>query len=441
MWALVDANSFFASVEKVFHPGLKGKPVVVLSSNDGIIVALTPEAKAVGLHRGDAVFKVKDIIARNNVAVFSGNMVLYDAMSKRVVSILRSFVDRVDQYSIDECFADLSGYADHYDLAEYMRSAADRIKLWTDIPVSVGIAPTKTLAKIGSKYAKQYRGYRSVCVIDTEEKRRKALSAFDLADVWGIGRRSYEKLRSLGVATPLEFADKSGEWVSRFFHKPGLQTWRELNGHPCIDTTEMLQRQTITTSRSFGEMITSLEQIKASVATFAAGCANKLRGQGSSTRAVTVYLCSNFFREDLEQYYNAATFRFGIPTADTLEITAAALKLTEEIFKPGIRYKKSGVVLSEIEQGSVHHLLFDPIADREERLVLSDALDRLNRKFGLKSVSLAVEGYGGGGRGCGSRDGGHGVNESRIGQPWCPKSEYRSGAYLTDINEILTVHV
>lgn len=421
MWALVDANSFFASVEKVFHPGLKGKPVVVLSSNDGIIVALTPEAKKIGLHRGDPIFKVKDIVNRYNVAVFSTNMMLYAAMSKRVAGIIKQSVERVDQYSIDECFVDLSGYETHYDLEEYMRGVADRIRLWTDIPVSVGIAPTKTLAKIGSKFAKQYKGYRSVCLIDSDEKRRKALSLFDLSDVWGIGRRTYEKLLNLGIHTPLEFADKPGEWVARHFHKPGIQTWKELNGYPCIDTTEILQKQNITTSRSFGDMISTKQQVKASVATFAASCANKLRSQGSSARTVTVFLCSNYFREDLEQYFNAGTYTFAVPTADTLEITQAAMQVVDDIFKSGIRYKKSGVILSDIRQGCVQNVLFDPIEKREERLILSDSLDRLNQKYGLKTVRLAVEG------------------EKK--EVWKVKSEHKSGNYLTDINEILTVRI
>lgn len=421
MWALVDANSFFASVEKVFHPGLKGKPVVVLSSNDGIIVALTPEAKKIGLHRGDPIFKVKDIVNRYNVAVFSTNMMLYAAMSKRVAGIIKQSVERVDQYSIDECFVDLSGYETHYDLEEYMRGVADRIRLWTDIPVSVGIAPTKTLAKIGSKFAKQYKGYRSVCLIDSDEKRRKALSLFDLSDVWGIGRRTYEKLLNLGIHTPLEFADKPGEWVARHFHKPGIQTWKELNWYPCIDTTEILQKQNITTSRSFGDMISTKQQVKASVATFAASCANKLRSQGSSARTVTVFLCSNYFREDLEQYFNAGTYTFAVPTADTLEITQAAMQVVDDIFKSGIRYKKSGVILSDIRQGCVQNVLFDPIEKREERLILSDSLDRLNQKYGLKTVRLAVEG------------------EKK--EVWKVKSEHKSGNYLTDINEILTVRI
>lgn len=421
MWALVDANSFFASVEKVFHPGLRGKPVVVLSNNDGIIVALTPEAKNIGLHRGDPIFKVKSIVEGNHVAVFSTNMMLYAAMSKRVAGIIRQSVERVDQYSIDECFADLSGYEAHYNPEEYMRGIADRIRLWTDIPVSVGIAPTKTLAKIGSKYAKRYKGYRSVCVIDTEQKRRKALAGFDLSDVWGIGRRSYEKLIAMGITTPLEFADMPGVWVARHFSKPGVQTWKELNGYPCIETSEIAVRQNITTSRSFGEMITGKQQLKASVASFATSCANKLRAQGSSAESVSVFLCSNRFREDLQQYFNVGTYRFAVPTADTLEITQGAMHVLDEIYRGGIMYKKSGVILSGICRGCVQNVLFDNLTGREERFVLSDSMDRLNHKYGVKTVRLAVEGD--------------------KAESWRAKSGYKSGNYLTDLNEILTVHV
>lgn len=243
MIALADCNTFFASVEKVFHPGLQGKPVCVLSSNDGNIVALTAEAKALGITRGEPYFKVKDIIDRNHVAAFSSNIMLYAAMSKRVQSIMRKTVENTESYSIDEQFLYLDGYEEHYDLVEYMRGMVEKIRLWTDIPVSVGIARTKTLAKVASKFAKKYKGYRSVCMIDTEEKRRKALSMFDLADVWGLGRRTFEKLTSLGVTTPLQFADMPGTWVQRHFHKPGYQTWLELNGTPCISTEHIHQQE------------------------------------------------------------------------------------------------------------------------------------------------------------------------------------------------------
>ena len=334
MYALVDCNSFFCSVEKVFHPGLEGKPVCVLSNNDGCIVALTPKAKKLGLHRGDPIFKVQDIVRKHGVTIFSTNMQLYAAMSKRVTNILRKSIHHVENYSIDESFCNLKGYESHFDLVDLMRGVADRIKLWTDIPVSVGIAPTKTLAKVANKFAKKYDGYHSVCMIDSEEKRIKALSLFDLADVWGIGRQTLSKLNYLGVSTPLEFANKSESWVRSNFHKPGIQTWLELNGTPCIDTSEVVQNQTICTSRSFGEMVSDLPSLKASVASFASSCANKLRGQNAGARSVTVFICSNRFRDDLSQYGNSATYTFITPTSDTLEITSAALKLLKQIYRP-----------------------------------------------------------------------------------------------------------
>lgn len=422
MYALVDCNSFFCSVEKVFHPGLAGKPVVVLSNNDGCIVALTPEAKAVGLRRGDPIFKVRHIVDQCHVAVFSTNMYLYAAMSKRVTSILRKSVCHVENYSIDESFCDLQGYDDHFDLEGMMRRIARKIKLWTDIPVSVGVAPTKTLAKMGSKFAKQYAGYHGVCMIDSNDKRRKALRLFDLADVWGIGRGTLERLNYYGISTPLEFADKSASWVKARFTKPGQQTWRELNGEPCIDTAEVARKKTICTSRSFGNMVGGLDSLKAAVATFAGSCANKLRGEGSGATSVTVFLCSNRFRDDLEQYGNAASARLLTPTSDTMEITNAALSILARIFRKGIMYKKAGVIVGDIVSISpLQANLFDPIANRPQRARLMRAMDELNHRYGLKTLRLAVEG------------------EDK--QPWKVRCEHRSPNYLTNINEVLTIRV
>ena len=421
MIALADCNTFFASVERVFHAGLRGKPVCVLSSNDGNIVALTSEAKALGIRRGAPFFQVKDVIEKNNVAVFSGNLMLYDAMSKRVQSIMRKTVERTESYSIDEQFLYLDGYEKNYDLVKLMRGMVRQIALWTDIPVSVGIARTKTLAKVASKFAKKYRGYESVCMIDTEEKRRKALSMFELADIWGIGARSFAKLQALGITTPLQFADKPGDWVLRQFHRPGYQTWLELNGHPCIDTSEIIRRQTISTSRSFGKMISDAEQLRASVATFAASCCNTLRAQESAAGSVSVFACSNRFREDLEQYSNIATMRMDSPSSDTLEITEAAIRLADRIYRPGIQFKKSGVILSDITPGLTHHILFDPISKRDERAELSTAIDRMNRKYGLKAVSLAVAGYG--------------------NADWKNRKDRLTPNYLTDIDQIMTVDI
>ena len=420
MYALVDCNSFFCSVEKVFHPGLQGKPIVVLSSNDGCIVALTPEAKQVGLHRGDPIFKVEDIVRRHDVRVFSTNMQLYAAMSERVTNILRKSIHRVENYSIDESFCDLQGYETHYDLRQLMMGVKERIALWTDIPVSVGIAPSKTLAKIGSKFAKQYRGYEGVCMIDTDEKRRKALSLFELGDVWGVGRATLERLNYYGIHTPLEFAQMSESWVRSHLTKPGHQTWLELNGIPCIDTSEVRRNQTICTSRSFGEMVGDLPTLKSSVASFASSCANKLRGQQSVCRSVTVFIGSNRFRDDLPQYGNAASETFFMPTSDTLEITRAAMCALERIYLPGIMYKKAGVVVTDIVPAHPLQLdLFDTNTKRKEREQLMQAFDILNHRYGAKTIHLAVEGEG------------H--------QPWHVKSEHRSPNYLTDINELLTI--
>ncbi|MCQ2141506.1 MAG: Y-family DNA polymerase [Bacteroidales bacterium] len=420
MYALIDCNSFFCSVEKVFHPGLEGKPVCVLSSNDGCVVALTPEAKALGIRRGEPIFEVSDIVERNGVRVFSGNMMLYAAMSKRVQNIIRAAVDRVEVYSIDECFCDLSGYGKYFDIEGLMRDLAMRIRLYTDIPVSVGVAPTKTLAKAASKFAKKYPGYHSVCMMDTDEKRRKALALFDLADVWGVGGRSLQKLNYLGIHTPLEFADRNLGWVRSHFTKPGVQTWKELNGIPCIDTSEIIQRQSIGTSRSFGEMISDLQMLKASIATFAASCAGKLRAQNSVAGSVMVFIATNPFREDLPQYSNTASMRFSVATADTIEITQAALRLAESIYRPGYLYKRSGVMLTHISPDSALELdLFDPVRNRFERHELSRSFDALNQQFGLRSVQLAVAGA--------------------ASDPWHVKSLHRSPNFLTSIDELLVV--
>ena len=422
MWALVDCNSFFCSVEKAFHPGLSGKPVCVLSSNDGNIVALTPEAKKLGLRRGDPVFKVQNIIEQNDVKLFSTNMMLYAAMSRRIISILRKSIHHVENYSIDESFCDLKRYEKMYNLENYMRELAEKINLWVDVPVSVGIAPSKTLAKMGSKFAKQHKGYHSVCMIDTEEKRRKALELFNLSDVWGIGRKTLAKLEYYGIHTPLEFADKSEGWVKSHFTLPAVQTWRELNGIDCIDTTEIIAKQSICTSRSFGNMISEFQELKASVAHFASASANKLRGQRSFCQSVTVFITSNRFREDLPQYSNILTYTLPTPTADTLEITNMAITILKNIYIPGIKYKKSGVILSNITPDKVlEQNIFDPVINRQERHNLMQVIDRINQRYGTKTIQLGVE---------------------EIGkQMWASKCEQRTPNYLTNIDELLTIKI
>lgn len=420
MFALVDCNSFFCSVEKVFHPGLEGRPVVVLSNNDGCIVALTPEAKALGLHRGDPIFKVRDIVERGGVRVFSSNIRLYAAMSKRITGILRKSVQRVENYSIDESFCLLDGYDEHFQIEDFMRGIVEKIRLWTDIPVSVGVAPTRTLAKMGSKFAKQYPAYRSVCMIDTEAKRRRALELFPLADVWGIGRGALSTLQYFGIDTPLAFADRPERWVKAHLKMPGVRTWMELNGRSCIDTAETARRQTICHSRSFGQMTTELSCLREAVAHFAAGCASTLRGQRSVAGEVTVFITSNHFRDDLPQYDNMASVTMPVPTADTAEITSAAVAVLTHLYRQGIMYKKAGVILSSITPASPIALrLFDDVPNRLERAKLMHTIDDLNHKYGLKSLHLAAEGD--------------------TAAPWRVKSECRTPDHLTDINQLLTI--
>ncbi|MBQ0057861.1 MAG: Y-family DNA polymerase [Bacteroidales bacterium] len=422
MIALVDCNSFFCSVEKAFHPGLSGKPVVVLSSNDGCIVAITPEAKAVGLHRGDPIFKVQHIVKAYGVKVFSSNMRLYAAMSERVTNILRDSIAQVENYSIDESFCYLDGYEQYHNTEEMMREIAGRIKDYTDIPVSVGIAPTKTLAKVGSKFAKNYKGYRSVCMIDTDEKRRKALGMFDLSDIWGIGRSTLSELRYQGICTPLEFADKSESWVKSHLKVPGQRTWLELNGQPCIDTSEIKQKQSICTSRSFGHMVSDIGYMQEAIAEFAASCANKLRAQKSVATEVSVFISSNPFREDLPQYSSFSSLPLPVPTSDTLEITQMAHRVLAQLFRPGINYKRAGVILSGIQPASPIQLqLFDVVTNRHERSELMNAIDQINGKYGPHSIRLAAEGS--------------------AQSPWHVLCENRSQNYISDLNEILKVKI
>ena len=349
-------------------------------------------------------------------------MTLYAAMSKRITNILRNAVQRVENYSIDESFCYLDGYEKMGDIEDYMRNIVHRIALFTDIPVSVGIAPSKTLAKVGSKFAKKYKGYRSVCLIDTEEKRRKALTLFELADVWGIGRQTLKKLNDYGVFTTIDFADKTEEWVKRRFNLPVVQTWRELNGIPCIDTQEKPQKQSICTSRSFGEMVTSFDALKSSVVTFASSCANKLRGQHSFAKAVTVFVTTNRFRQDLPQHSDSYTQLLPVPTSDTLEIVNAAVTALQQIYKEGFHYKKSGVILSEISQTEyVQQFLFDNIPNRSERRELMKAIDTINQNYGANNIYIGTSG---------------GNTPT-----WQNKSENRSSNYLTDLNGILIVKI
>ena len=309
MYALVDCNNFFASCERVFNPALREQPIVVLSNNDGCVIARSNEAKKLGLKMGDPFFKVKDIIEKNGIHVFSSNYVLYGDMSSRVMKILSDFVKDVEVYSIDESFLDLTGYEEYYNLLEYGKQIVHTVSRNTGIPVSMGIAPTKTLAKVASKFAKKYKRYGGVCIIDSEEKREKALKLFDIEDVWGVGRQYAKLLNYHGIKTAYDFTLKPESFIRKHMKVGGVRTWKELRGIPCHSLEQPQDKKSICTSRSFGETVTDYPTLSEAVSNFAAACARKLREQNSCAGMITVFILTNRFRADLPQDFGVEQYR------------------------------------------------------------------------------------------------------------------------------------
>ncbi|MCH5229027.1 MAG: DUF4113 domain-containing protein [Muribaculaceae bacterium] len=396
MWGLVDCDNFFCSCERVFRPELTRKPVVVLSNNDGCVVALSREVKKMGIKLGLPYFQLLEQYPDSGITAFSSNYKLYGDMSARVMATIREEVPRLHQYSIDEGFLDLHGM-EKEDLKKFGEELAKKVYKWTGIPVTIGIAPTKTLAKVAGRFGKNYSGYNKCCVIGTEEQRIKALKLFDVKDVWGIGRRIARKLNFEGVFSAYDFTQKKRAWVKTRFHVPGERTWLELRGHDVIGVDEMdtKTKQTIVTSRSFPDMITDLEILREHVANYASRCAMKLRRQHTVCGMVTVFVQSNFFREDLPQYSNSGSFIFNTPTSTTPEIVATSLNILEKIFLPGISYKRGGVMVSDISSDhAIQPDLFEynDILSKKYRTI-SDAIDEINLKLGSDTVILASQQY------------------------------------------------
>lgn len=413
MFGLVDCNSFYASCERVFNPSLNGRPIVVLSNNDGCVIARSNEAKALGIPMGAPAFQIKDVVKANDVAVFSSNYTLYGDMSGRVMSILAEQSPEIEVYSIDEAFIDLSGISD---LSGVGASIVNKVIRGTGIPVSLGIAPTKTLAKLANKFAKKYPAYERVCIINTEEKRIRALKLTEIGDVWGIGRRQATKLEKQGVKTAFDFTQLPGSWVRKNMTVVGERTWKELQGISCIDIeTAPPAKKQICTSRSFGKMVEDFETMAEAVATYVSTCAKKLRKQHSYAMSLMVFIHTNNFWEDLPQYWRNTVIHLPVPTADTLEIVHYALSGLRNIFVSGYQYKKAGVIITEITS-TAQLGLFDSI-DRDKRERLMAAIDKINGDYS-QHVKLAVQG---------------------ISQEWKLKQEQLSQHYTTDINEIITI--
>ncbi len=396
MVGLIDCDNFFCSCERVFRPDLARTPLVVLSNNDGCVVARSKEVKAMGIPEGLPYYQLKEQYPNSGIVAFSSNYALYGDMSSRIVSILREETPDVIQYSIDESFLDLRGL-DNKNLHKWGVDLCKKILKYTGMPVSLGIASTNTLAKMASKYAKRYPGYEKCCVIETDAQREKALRLYPVGDIWGIGRRIRKKLEYIGVRTAYDFASLSKEYVRRKYHVTGERTWKELHGEPCIDIEGLdgVTKKTIVTSRSFPEMIVDLADLRSHIANYAARCAIKLRRQHSVCSRVTAFIQSNHFREDLIQYDNSGTYSFLTPTNTTSEIVGMSTNILESIFRKGIYYKRAGIMVSEISSATaVQPDLFEYNPDRRKRFSdISSAIDKINGKMGADTVMLGAQQY------------------------------------------------
>lgn len=388
MFALIDCNNFYASCERAFNPSIIGKPVVVLSNNDGCVIARSNEAKDLGIPMGAPAFEYKYLFERHQVAVFSANFELYGDMSRRVMTMLAQYTPNQEIYSIDECFLDLSGMM--VDLHEYGLDMRKKVLKGTGIPVSVGIAPTKALAKAANRIAKKFTARTGGSyVIDTEEKRIKALKWLPVDDVWGIGRRNARKLNSLGVKTAYDFCQISRTWVLNNMTIVGVRLQDDLNGIPTLDMEPVELKKSIATTRTFETDYKSYEDVKERVSTFAVSCAEKLRQQHSLCTRIEVFIQSNRFKEEEGQYSNSIVVKLPFPTSSSIEIVEFALKGLKSIFKKGIGYKRAGVVLMNFEKDSEYQpsLFFN---SNPKHALLMEAMDKINTKTGTR-IRLAVQ--------------------------------------------------
>lgn len=395
MFALADCNNFFASCERVFRPDLNGKPVIVLSNNDGCAVARSNEAKALGIKMGDPYFKIRHIVERYGVAVFSSNFALYGDMSHRVQELLHGFAPSVEQYSIDEAFLDLRGM--HIDDPDaFAKSISATCRRCTGIPVSVGIAPSKTLAKIASKLCKQYPKLRGGCYMHRPQDIEKVLRKFPVADVWGIGRKSVKKLEAMNIRTAWDYAMLPENAVRKQFALPGWRTWTELRGTPCIEFEDMIEpKQSICVSRSFAKEITDPELLSEQVANFAESAVQKLRYQQSMALEMAVFAFTNRFKENSPQTFGSRLVVFPDATDDHRAIVSAAVKAARELWGAGYGYKKAGVVITKLIQACDHvgSIFADPESDsRDARL--SESIDAINRTYGRGAILFGVQGDG-----------------------------------------------
>lgn len=419
MFALVDCNNFYASCERVFRPELNGKPIVVLSNNDGCAIARSNEAKALGVPMGALAFEYEQFFIQNKIHVFSANFALYGDMSNRVMTILQDYSPELEIYSIDEAFLKLKGF-ENFNLHSYGIKMSQNVREWTGIPVSIGIAPTKALAKIANRIAKKYPERTETCyVIDSEEKRLKALKWLAIEDVWGIGRQHAKRLKEVGVKTAYDFTQLDDGWVKRNLAIVGLRLKRDLLGIPTLDLEDIKPRKNIATTRSFERNLTQFEELKERITTFAVSCAEKLRKQHSSCNSLMVFVRTNSHRADLKQYSNSVVIKIPFPTSSSIEIAQYAVKALGQIFVQGFQYKKAGVVIMDFTPNcDVHLSLFENSNPKHNRLM--KVIDLINQSFGQQKIKLASQ------------------DQKRV---WKMKQERLSPRYTTRLSDVIVVKV
>ena len=417
MFALVDCNNFYASCERVFQPQLNNKPIAVLSNNDGCVISRSDEAKALGLPMGAPAFKYEAFFKQHNISVFSSNYSLYGDMSERVMTILNQFTPDVEVYSIDEAFLQFKGF-ENYNLNDYGLQMRQRILKWTGIPTCVGIAPTKALSKVANKIARKFpKQTNGVYVIDSEEKRIKALKWLKVEDVWGIGYGLQKRLKAKNCKTAYDFIQLSDDWIRNNFSITEWKLKKDLEGIPTLELDYKEPKRSIATTRSFEYTYSDLENIKERVSTFATSCAEKLRKQGSSCHVIIVLLSSDRHKKDLPQHRTSRTISLPYATDSSLIISDCAVKAVASIFKEGIKYKRAGVIVTGLVPTDNHQLnLFQH--ENPKHKPLMQRIDAINHKYEAAKIKL------------GNQD---------LKRTWKMRQERLSLKYTTNINEILTV--
>ncbi len=386
--ALIDCNSFYVSCERLFNPKIQNVPVVVLSNNDGCVISRSTEAKKLGIRMGEPYFKVKDLVKKNNVQIFSSNYALYGDLSRRVMKVLKGFTDKIEIYSIDEAFLDLSHIKDEK-VEEYGKQIRERILKWTGIPTSVGISNTKTLSKVANHIAKKNKAG----VIFLKENIDDILKNFDIADVWGVGRQLSKLYIKNGIDNAYKLKNISNTWVKKSTNVLGAKTVMELRGISCIDLeTEETRRKSCCVSRSFGKKVESLDKLKESITTHCLNAAEKIRTDKQTTRAVTVFIRTSPFDKNRKYYSNSITIELPVATNNSIELVKTAINGLKKIYKYGYFYQKAGIILSKLRDASEKELnLLAPVLENKSKPLMR-AIDFANAKYGRNAISIAQAG-------------------------------------------------